>query len=47
MYELDADGNPDGEAARRLKGTGALLLSGRAQILHPLEALAQERKGQK
>lgn len=46
MYELHADGNPDGEAPWRLQGTGAVLLSGRAQILHPLEALAQERKGQ-
>lgn len=42
MHELYADGNPDGEATRRLKGTGALLLSGRTQVLHSLEAIAQE-----
>ena len=46
MYELHADGDPDGEAPRRLQGTGALLLSGRTQVLHPLEALTQEREGQ-
>lgn len=46
MYELHADGDPDGEAPRRLQRTGAVLLSGRTQVLHPLEALAQEWKGQ-
>lgn len=42
MYELHADGDPDGEAPRWLQGTGAVLLSGRTQVLHPLEALTQE-----
>lgn len=46
MYELHADGDPDGEAPRRLQGTGALLLPGPTQVVHPLEAVAQEREGQ-
>lgn len=46
MYELHADGDPDGEAPRGIQGTGPLLLPGRAQVLHPLEALTQEREGQ-
>lgn len=42
MYELHADGYPDGEASWQLQRTGAVLLSGRTQILHPLEAITQE-----
>lgn len=42
MHELHADGDPDGEAPWQLQGTGAVLLSGRTQVVHPLEALAQE-----
>ena len=46
MHELHADRDPDGEAARRLQGTGALLLPGPTQVLHPLAAFSQEREGQ-
>lgn len=46
VHERHAGGDPDGEAARRLQGPGALLLPGRASLLHPLAALAQEREGQ-
>lgn len=46
MHELDADRDPDGEAPWRLQGTGAVLLPGRTQVLHPLAAVTQEREGQ-
>lgn len=42
VYELHADGDPDGEAPWWLQGTGPVLFPGRTQVLHPLEALAQE-----
>lgn len=46
MHELHADGDPDVEAPRQLQGTRAVLLFGRTQVLHPLEAVTQEWKGQ-
>lgn len=46
MHELHAAGDPDGEAPRRLQRSGPVLLSGRTQVLHPLEAVAQKREGQ-
>lgn len=42
MHELHADGDPDVEAPRQLQGTRAVLLFGRTQVLHPLEAVTQE-----
>lgn len=47
MHELDAVRHSDGETQRWFEGPGTVLLRGRAQVLHPLEALQEEREGEK
>nr|KAF6268188.1 phospholipase C eta 2 [Myotis myotis] len=46
LHERHAGRDPDGEAPWQRQGPRALLLPGRAPLLHPLAALAQEREGQ-
>lgn len=46
MHERHAVWDPDGEAEERVQRVGAALLPGRAQVLHPLAALQEERESQ-
>lgn len=47
MHECDAVWDADGEAEEWKQGAGPSVLPGRAQDLHPMEALPQEREGKK
>ena len=47
VYVQHANRHPDDKAKRKEEGSGAPLLPGRAQVLHPLEALQEAWQSQK